>query len=140
LAVFGAHPKEKAILENFLKMSMEFARRLQNHINQVLVNLQKHHRHFDVEDFIEIHQKIKHYLTTLNNAFGFVFLMTFLEIYGSMVPQIYKSIITLANPNFKVSLNLVILINLNFIWAMFSYYHLGRFSFECDEMKEEVIF
>jgi hypothetical protein len=123
----------------FLKMNMEFARRLQNHINQVLLNLQKFDRQFDVEDFIKIHRKIKHYLATLNKAFGFIFLMTFLEIYGSMVPQIYKSILTLTNPNFKISLNLIILINLNFIWAMFSYYHLGRFTFECDKMEEEVI-
>ncbi len=122
----------------FLKMNMEFVRRLQNHINQVLLNLQQLQKHFDVEDFIEIHRKIKQYLLILNEAFGFVFLMIFVAIYGSMIPEIYKSFLTLANPNLKISTDLLMYINLNFIWAMFSYYHLGRFSFECDKMNEEV--
>jgi hypothetical protein len=116
----------------FLKMNMNLARKIQNHINQVLLSLQKFDKHFDVEDFIEIHRKIKQYLAALNAAFGFIFFMTFLEISGSMIPYLYKCILTLTNPNYKISINGVIYINLCFIWALHSYYHLRRLAFECD--------
>jgi hypothetical protein len=62
---------------------MEFARKLQNHLNQVLLNLRKIHKNLDVEDFIRIHLKVKKYLETLSEAFGLIFLMIFVEIYGS---------------------------------------------------------
>ncbi len=123
----------------FLKMNMNFVRRLQNHLNQVLANLEKSGRHFHVDDFIKIHNKIKQCLEALNEAFGFIFLLTFVAIYGSMIPEIYKSILTLAQSNSKISMNLLTYIILNFTWASFSYYHLGKFALECDLMKEEVL-
>jgi hypothetical protein len=49
----------------FLKMNMNFAGRLQNHINQVLMDLQMSQKALDVDDFIKIHNKIKHYLEVL---------------------------------------------------------------------------
>ncbi len=122
----------------FLKMNIEFVRRIQNHLNQVLLNLQKFDKPFNFEDFINIHQKILDYLETLNKAFGFVFLMAFLAVFGSMIPEIYKTILILMQ--WKSGINLIFYIVLNFIWATFSYYHLGRFAFECDLLKEEVNF
>jgi hypothetical protein len=124
----------------FLKMNMDFARKLQNHLNQVLLNLQKHRKPVNVEDFIKIHLKIKQFLATLNKAFGFIFLVTFLEISGSMIPEIYKSILTLSQSDLEISIKPLGYIMLNFIWVSFSYYHLGRFAFECSRMEEEVIF
>jgi hypothetical protein len=121
----------------FLKMNMNFVKRLQSHLNQVLLNLQKSGMHYNVDDFIKIHNKIKQCLEALNEAFGFIFLMTFVAVYGSMIPEIYKSILTLAHS--KISMNLLTYINLNFIWALHSYYHLGKFALECDLMKEEVL-
>jgi hypothetical protein len=124
----------------FLKMNMEFARRLQSHLNQVLLNQQKHHLHFNIEDFIKVHRKIEQYLAALNEAFGFIFLVTFAAVYGSMVPQLYMNIVTVLQSYCGISAILAIHIILNFIWAMFSYYHLGRFAFECDKMQDEVNF
>jgi hypothetical protein len=51
----------------FLKMNMEIVRRLQNHLNQVLANLQQNHKSFHVEDFIEIHRKVNKYLEASPN-------------------------------------------------------------------------
>jgi hypothetical protein len=119
---------------------MEFARRLQSHLNQVLLNRQKFNLLLNPEDFLEIHLKIKQFLVTLNEAFGFIFLMTFLEIFGSMIPEIYKSILTIALSETEISLNLLIYTILNFIWASFSYYHLGQFAFECGKVKYNVSF
>jgi hypothetical protein len=65
--------------------------------------------------------------------------MIFVEISGSMIPIIYKSILTLTQSDFNVSTKLLIYVSLNSIWVMFSYYHLGQFAFECDKMEEEVI-
>jgi hypothetical protein len=124
----------------FLKMNMEFVRRLQNHLNQVLANLQKLEKKFIVEDFIRIHLKIRRFLAAFNEAFGFIFLMVFVVISGSMIPEIYKSILTLAQFNPETSIKSLGYIILNFIWVSFSYYHLGRFAFECEKMDEEVIF
>jgi hypothetical protein len=115
---------------------MEFVRRLQNHLNQVLANLQQNHKSFDVEDFFEIHRKVKKYLEALNEAFGFIFVTTFLEISGSMIPTIYKSILTITQSNSEISI--IYTVN-SFVWASFTYYHLARFVFECDKMEEEVI-
>jgi hypothetical protein len=124
----------------FLKINMNIVRRLQNHINKVLLNLQKLDRHFDVEDFIKIHRKVKQCLEALNEAFGLIFLLTLVEIYGSMIPQIYKSVLTLGLSNSKISLNLLVYIILNFIWVLFNYFYLGQFALECDKMDEEVNF
>jgi hypothetical protein len=124
----------------FLKMNMEFARRLQSHLNQVLLNLQKNHHQYNIDDFIKIHRKIKHYLEAFNEAFGFIFLMTFVAIFGSMIPQIYKSILTVVKFSLEIPINLLFYTTLNIIWATFSYYHLGQFAFECDKMQDEVIF
>jgi hypothetical protein len=122
----------------FLKMNMNFLRQLQNHLNQVLLNLQKHDVHYNVEDFIKIHRKIMDYLEVFNKTFGFIFLMTFLAVFGSMIPEIYKSLLILMQLNSKV--NLIFYIILNFIWATFSYYHLGQFAFACDGLKDVVNF
>jgi hypothetical protein len=124
----------------FLKMNMNIAKRLQNHLNQVLVNLQKFDKHYNVEDFIKIHTKIKNCLKALNEIFGFIFLMTFVAVYGSMVPEIYKSFLTLAQSNINISKNVLIYIILDLMWAFLGYYHLGKFAFECDEMDKEVTF
>jgi hypothetical protein len=122
----------------FLKMNMNFLRQLQNHLNQVLLNLQKKHHQYNVEDFLKIHRKIIDYLEVLNKIFGFVFLMTFLAVFGSMIPEIYKSLLILMHLNSEV--NLIFYIFLNFIWATFSYYHLGQFAFACDGLKDKVNF
>jgi hypothetical protein len=122
----------------FLKMNMEFARRLQNHINQVLLNLQKLHLHFNDEDFIKIHLKIKQFLSVLSEAFGFIFLMTFLVIYGILIPEIYRSLLTIMQLDWTSSLESLIYSVMSFIWPLLSYYHLGRFVFECDKMEEKV--
>jgi hypothetical protein len=124
----------------FLKMNMDFARRLQAHLNQVLLNLQKSDRHFNVEDFIRINRKTKQFLSAFNEAFGFVFLMTFVNFYGSMIPEIYKNILTLAQSDSNISINSLVYSIFGFIWVSFSYYHLGRFAFECDKFKDEVDF
>jgi hypothetical protein len=124
----------------FLKVNMSIARRLQNHLNQVLLSLQKSDKQYNVEDFIEIHQKIKNCLKALNEAFGFVFLMAFVAVYGSMVPEIYKSMLTLLQSDFNVPMNRFIYIVLCIMWAFLGYYYLGKFAFECDEMGHEVIF
>jgi hypothetical protein len=124
----------------FLKMNITFLRQIQNHLNQVLLNLQKNHHQYNVEDFIKIHHKIRQFLETLNKAFGFIFLMTFAAIYGSMIPEIYKSLLILIEFNSEISMRLLFYAVLNFIWAMFSYYHLGRFAFECDGLKDKVYF
>jgi hypothetical protein len=122
----------------FLKMNINFLRQIQNHLNQVLLNLQKQHRHFNVEDFLKIHRKIMDYLEVFNKTFGFIFLMTFAAVFGSMIPEIHKSVLILMQLNSEV--NLIFYIILNFIWAMFSYYHLGQFAFACDGLKDEVNF
>jgi hypothetical protein len=119
---------------------MEFVRRLQNHLNQVLINLQKLEKKFIVEDFIRIHRKIKSFLATFNEVFGFIFLMVFVAISGSMIPEIYKSILTLAQFDPEIPIKSLGYVFLNIIWASFSYYHLGRFAFECEKFVEEVIF
>jgi hypothetical protein len=119
---------------------MNFARRLQSHLNQVLLNQQKFLLRFDIEDFINIHRKIKRYLAALNEAFGFIFLMTFVAVYGSMVPQLYMNIVTVLQSSSGVSTILAIHILISIIWALHSYYHLGRFAFECDKMENEVKF
>jgi hypothetical protein len=124
----------------FLKMNMNFARRLQNHINQVLMDLQKSQKALDVDDFIKIHNKIKHYLVVLNEVFGFIFLMTLVAIFGSVIPETYKSIETLAQSNFEFPRNRLSYIVLCMIWAMFSYYYFGRFALECDKSEAEVAF
>jgi hypothetical protein len=123
----------------FLKMNMNFARRLQNHINQVLMDLQSQ-KALDVDDFIKIHNKIKHYLEALNEAFGFIFLMTLVAVFGNMIPETYISIETLAQSNFEFPRNRLSYIVLCMIWAMFSYYYFGSFALECDNLEEEVAF
>jgi hypothetical protein len=124
----------------FLKMNMNFAKCLQSHLNQVLLNRQMFQRNFNVLDFIKIHRKIKQCLEALNEAFGFVFLITFVAIYGSMISQIYNSVLTLVKFSSGIPMNLLFYTTLNFIWGAFSYYYLGQFAFECDKMQDEVIF
>jgi hypothetical protein len=124
----------------FLEVNMEFARQLQNHLNQVLLNLQKHHKPLNVEDFIKINLKIRQCLVVLNEAFGFIFLITFLETYAILIPEFYRSILTIMQLDSEISLRMFIYIILNFVWPLLSYYHLGKFAFECDKMKKEVIF
>jgi hypothetical protein len=124
----------------FLKVNMNFARRLQNHINQVLMDLQKLQKALDVDDFIEVHNKIKLFLEALSVAFGFIFLMTLVAVFGSMIPEFYRSILTIAQSNLDIPKNTLIYIVLCFTWAMLGYYQLGVFLFECDKMEGEVIF
>jgi hypothetical protein len=122
----------------FLKMNMIFASRLQSHLNQVLINLQKFNLLLNPEDFLEIHRKIKQFLLALNRVFGFIFFFIILGIFGCMIPENYIGILTLVQDNSKVPIKTVVFVNLNFIWVVFSYYHFVRFAFECDKMEEEM--
>jgi hypothetical protein len=122
----------------FLKMNMNFAKCVQNHLNQVLPNQQKFNILSNVEGFIKIHNNIKRYLEALNEAFGFVFFLTTLAIFGSTVPEIYVSSLTLVQSNFNISLAAFEYIVLNLIWVVFIYYFFCQFVFECDKMEEEM--
>jgi hypothetical protein len=122
----------------FLKMNISFASRLQSHLNQVLLNLQKFNLSLNVEDFIKIHRKIKQFLVALNRAFGFIFFFIILGIFGCMIPENYIGILILVQDRSEIPIQTIAFANLNFIWAMFSYYHIGRFAYECDKMEEEM--
>jgi hypothetical protein len=123
----------------FLKMNMNFARRLQNHLNQVLFNRQKFNLLYNVESFIKIHNKIKHYLEALNDAFGIVFFLTTLAIFGAIVPELYISSLTLVQSNVNISLAAFENVALNLIWVIFSFYFFCQFVFECDKMEKEML-
>jgi hypothetical protein len=76
-------------------------------------------------------------LLALNRAFGFIFFFIILGIFGCMIPENYIGILTLVQDSSK-PIKTVTFAILNIIWAVFSYYHFGRFAFECDKMEEEM--
>jgi hypothetical protein len=117
---------------------MNFAKCLQSHLNQVVVNRQKFNLLLNIEDFIKIQVKIKHYLEALNEAFGFIFFMATLAIFGTIVREIYVSSLTLVQSNFDISLAAFENIVFNLIWVIFNYYFSCQFVFECDKMEEEM--
>jgi hypothetical protein len=94
--------------------------------------------YYNVEDFIKIHNKIKHYLAALNEAFGFVFFLTTLAVFGTIVSEVYVSSLTLVQSNFDIPLVAFENVVLNLIWVIFSYYFFCQFVFECDKMEEEM--
>jgi hypothetical protein len=122
----------------FLKMNMNFAKYLQSHLNQVLVNHQKFNLYYNIEHFIKIHRKIKSFLEALNEAFGFVFFLTTLAIFGNIVSEVYVSSLTLVQSNFDIPLAAFGNIVLNLIWVIFNYYFFCQFVFECDKMEEKI--
>jgi hypothetical protein len=117
---------------------MNFAKCLQNHLNQVLVNRQKFNFLLNVKDFLGIHRKIKHFLEALNKAFGFVIFLTTLAIFGAIVPEIYVNSLTLVQSNVNISLAAFENVILNLIWVIFNYYYFCQFVFECDKMEKEM--
>jgi hypothetical protein len=117
---------------------MNFAKCLQNHLNQVLLNRQKFNLYYNIEHFIKIHRKIKSFLEALNEAFGFVFLMVTLTIFGTIVREVYVNSLTLVQSNFNLSISALENIVLNLIWVIFNYYFFCQFVFECDKMEKEM--
>jgi hypothetical protein len=122
----------------FLKMNMNFAKCLQNHLNKVLFNRQKFNLLYNVEDFIKMHRKIKCFLEALNEAFGFIFFMATLAIFGAIVPELYFNFSTFVQSSFNISLESFENFFLNLIWVIFNYYFFCRFVFECDNMEKEM--
>jgi hypothetical protein len=122
----------------FLKMNMNFAKCLQSHLNNVLVNRQKFNLYYNVEVFIKIHRKIKCFLEALNEAFGFVFFLTTLAIFGTIITEIYMGSLTLVQFNVDIPLAAFEYIVLNLIWVIFIYYFFCQFVFECDKMEEKI--